>query len=190
MKPCAQNRKPIAWLALNALDAEQTRQLQAHLEICEGCRRYLAEISNVTERLAAAETTSDIQASESFHREVAGKLRATKPDSLGQILVTYVRGSVLNWRVVFPAITAVVVVGVIVAFWRQSPDASSSTRARIQAASVSGAHNDLAPTIANYRRVANQSLDKLDALLTRQSNRPLPPMPIYTASTLALVKGS
>ena len=53
MKPCAQNRKLIAWLASNALDARQTRQLQAHLETCEGCRRYLAEISNVTERLTA-----------------------------------------------------------------------------------------------------------------------------------------
>ncbi|HUI06912.1 MAG TPA: zf-HC2 domain-containing protein [Verrucomicrobiae bacterium] len=190
MKPCAQNRKLIAWLALNALDAEQTRQLQAHLETCEGCRRYQAEISNVTERLSAAETTSDIDASESFHREVAGKLEAAKPDSLGEILVTYVRGSVMNWRVAFPAIVALVVVSVVVAIWRQPPDVSSSTRVGIETVSGSGADNDLAPTIANYQRVANQSLDKLDALLTRQGNRALPPMPVYTASTLALAKGS
>jgi len=48
MKPCAQNRKLIVWLSLNVLDASQARQLRAHLETCEGCRRYLAEISNVT----------------------------------------------------------------------------------------------------------------------------------------------
>jgi anti-sigma factor RsiW len=189
MKPCAQNRKLIAWLALNALEARQTRQLRAHLETCEGCRHYLAEISNVTETLAAAETTPDILASESFHQKVAGKLRAAKPDSLGGILAAYFRGTLLNWRVAFPAIAALVVVGVIVATWRQPPDASSSRRAGIQTASVSGADDDLAPTIANYQRVANQSLDKLDALLTRQGNRTLPPMPIYTASTLALAKG-
>jgi hypothetical protein len=188
MKPCAQNRKLIVWLSLNALDARQTRHLRAHLETCAGCRRYLAEISNVTENLAAAEANPDVQASESFHQKVAGKLRAATPDSLGEILAAYFRGTLLNWRVALPAIAALVVVGVTVATWRQRPDVSSPPRAGTQTASVSCAHNDLAPTIANYQRAANQSLDKLDALLTRQGNRALPPMPIYTASTLALAK--
>jgi hypothetical protein len=62
--------------------------------------------------------------------------------------------------------------------------------ASTQTALVSDADDDLAPTIANYQRVANQSLDKLDALLTRQGNRPLPPMPIYTASTFGLAQES
>ena len=190
MKPCAQNRKLIAWLASNALDARQTRQLQSHLETCEGCRRYLAEISNVTERLAAVEATPDVQASEIFHRKVAGKLRAAKPDSLGEILAAYFRGTLLNWRVALPAIAVLVAVGVTVATWRQPPEVSSSPRAGTQTAPVSDADNDLAPTIANYQRVANQSLDKLDALLTRQGNRALPSMPIYTASTLALAQES
>src|ERR1039458_8624819 len=97
MKPCAQNRKHIAWLTLNALDARQKRQLRAHLETCEGCRRYLAEISNVTERLAQTETNPDIQASESFHQKLAGRLRAAKPDSLGEILAVYFRGTLLKF---------------------------------------------------------------------------------------------
>jgi len=186
MKPCAQNRKLIAWLSLNALEARQTRQLQAHLETCEGCRRYLAEISSVTERLVATESNPDVQASESFHRKLAGKLRAAKPDSIGEILAAYFRGTLLNWRVALPAIAALVVVGVTVAIWRQPPRVSSSPRAGTQTAAVAEADSVLAPTIANYQRVANQSLDKLDALLTRQGNRALPSMPIYTASTLAL----
>jgi len=190
MKPCAQNRRLIVWLSLNALDARQTRQLRAHLETCEGCRRYLGEISNVTERLATEEANPDIQASEIFHQKVAGKLRAAKPDSLWEILAAYFWGTLLNWRVALPAIAALVVVGVTVAIWRQPPEVSSSPRTGIQTASVSDANNDLAPTIANYQRVANQSLDKLDALLTRQGNRALPSMPIYTASTLALAKGA
>jgi len=86
MKLCVQNRKLIVWLSLKSLDAGQERQLRSHLETCEGCRRYLAEISNVTEMLAATEPASDIQASESFHRKVAGRLRAAKPDSLAEIL--------------------------------------------------------------------------------------------------------
>jgi len=190
MKPCAKNRKLIAWLAANALDARQTQQLRAHLETCEGCRRYLAEISNVTERLAATEPASDIQASESFYRKVTGRLRAAKPDSLAEILAANFRGTVLNWRLALPAIAVMVVVGVTVAIWRQPPVVLSSPRAAIQTASASDADIDLAPTIANYQRVANQSLDKLDALLTRQGNRALPSMPIYTASTLTPANGS
>jgi anti-sigma factor RsiW len=186
MKPCSQNRELIVWLALNALDARQARPLRAHLETCEGCRRYLAEITNVTERLAEGEANPDIQASEIFHQKVAGKLRAAKPDSPGEILAAYFQGTLLNWRVALPAIAALVVVGVTVATWRQPPVVSLSPKAATQTAPASGADNDLAPTIANYQKVANESLDKLDALLTRQGNRALPPMPIYTASTLAL----
>ena len=190
MKPCAQNRKLIVWLASNALDARQTRQLQAHLETCEGCRRYLAEISSVTEKLVATESNPDVQASEVFHQKLAGRLRAAKPDSVGEILTAYLRGILLSWRVGVPAIAALVVISITVAIWRQSPVVSPSARAGIQTVSVSDADNDLAPTIANYQRVANQSLDKLDALLTRQGNRPLPPMPIYTASTFGLAQES
>jgi hypothetical protein len=119
---------------------------------------------------------------------VAGKLRAAKPDSLGEILAVYVRGTLLNWRVALPAIAALVVAGVTIATWRQPPVVSSSPKAATQAALASGADNNLAPTLANYQKVANQSLDKLDALLTRQGNRALPSMPIYTASTLALAQ--
>ena len=190
MKPCAKNRKLIAWLASNALDARQTRQLQAHLETCEGCRRYLAEISSVTERLVATQSNPDVQASEVFHQKLAGRLRAAKPDSMGEILAAYFRGILLHWRVAVPAIAALVVIGVTVAIWRQPPVVPSPRIASTQTASVSDADDDLAPTIANYQRVANQSLDKLDALLTRQGNRPLPPMPIYTASTLGLAQES
>ncbi len=189
MKPCAQNRKLIVWLALNALEARQTQQLRAHLETCEGCRGYLAEISNVTEKLAEVQATPDVQMSESFHRKVAGKLRAAKPDSLGKILAAYFRGTVLDWRVALPAITALVVIGISVATWRQPPQASSSPPAGTQTAAVSEADSDLAPTIANYQRVANQSLAKLDALLTEQGNRALPSMPVYTASSFPRANG-
>jgi hypothetical protein len=117
-------------------------------------------------------------------------LRAAKPDSLGEILAAYFRGTLWNWRVALPAIAALVGIGVTVAIWRQPPEVSSPPTAGIQTASGSDADDDLAPTIANYQRVANQSLDKLDALLTRQGNRALPSMPIYTASTLGLAQES
>jgi anti-sigma factor RsiW len=188
MKSCAQNEKLIAGLALNALDARQALALREHLATCEVCRRYLADISNVTGRLAEAEAIPGIQASESFHQRLAGRLRATKPDSLTEVLAAYFAR--LNWHVVLPAITALVVIGVIIATWRQPPATSPAPQPAVQTASASDADDDLAPTLANYQRVANQSLAKLDALLTQQGNRALPPMPIYTASTLTLANGS
>jgi len=189
MKPCVQNRKLIVWLTLNTLDARQTRHLRAHLETCEGCRRYLAEISNVTERLAEQENL-DIRASESFHRKVAGRLQSAKPDSIGEILSAYFCRTLLNWRVALPAVAALVLVCVTVTILRQPPKIVLTPRPGIKTASVSSADSDPAPTIANYQRVANQSLAKLDALLTRQGNRPLPPMPIYTASSFGLANES
>ena len=173
MKPCAGNREPIVWLTLDALDARRTRELRAHLETCEGCRGYLAEISNVTEKLAVAEANPEVQASEIFHQKLAGRLRAAN-----------VQEARLKWRVALAALAAMVIIDITVALWRRPPAVSSPRRASIQTAS----DNDLAPTMANYQRVADESLDKLDALLTQQGNRPLPAMPIYTDSTLALAE--
>ncbi|MGA9777604.1 MAG: zf-HC2 domain-containing protein [Verrucomicrobiia bacterium] len=188
MKPCVKNQKLIAWLVLDALDARQAQPLREHLATCEGCRRYLAEISNVTESLAAVEINPEVQASEKFHRKLAGRLRSAKQDSLGEILAAYLAR--LNWRVALPAVAALVVIGVTVATWRQSSEVALSPQPGTPTALVSSTDTDLAPTIANYQRVANQSLAKLDALLTQQGNQALPSMPIYTTSTRTLANGS
>jgi len=85
MKPCNKNRKLIAWLALDELEDRRARELRAHLENCAGCRGYLKEISNVTEKLATAQAESDVQATESFHQRVVGALRATASDNGGRL---------------------------------------------------------------------------------------------------------
>ena len=185
MKPCSKNRKLIAWLALDALEVRRARQLRAHLETCEGCRRYLEEISNVTDRLTAAETAPDIQASESFHQRVASKLRVEKPNSFGEIVAAFFRGTMLNWRVALPAGAALVVTIVAFATLQKHPEASSRTQSQAHTVPAPNWNTDLPPTIANYQMVANRSLEQLDDLLTRQGNRNLPPAPIYTASSLA-----
>ena len=190
MKPCSQNRKLIVCLTLNTLAARQTRQLREHLVTCESCRHYLEEISNVTEKLAAVEFNSNVQASERFHSKVAGKLRSAKPDSLAEMLLSCFRGSLLNRRMALPVIAVFMLVGIILVSWPQSPQVAARRSATPPAVLASGTDNDLAPTIANYQRAADQSLEKLDALLTRQSKRALPPMPIYTVSTLTLAKES
>src|SRR5262245_44771766 len=47
MKPCDENRQPIAWLVMGALDDESACELRSHLQTCEGCRAYFEEISHV-----------------------------------------------------------------------------------------------------------------------------------------------
>ncbi len=189
MKPCAANRKLIVWQTLNVLDAQQTRQLRAHLETCEGCRRYLAEISRVTECLETVEMNPHIQASESFHRTVAQKLRAAKPDSFGAIWAAYIRSGKWIWRVAVPVGAALALI-VLLASLPQPPKAVAHLPATPSVIQASGSGDDQAPTIANYQRIADQSWEKFDALLTRQGQRALPALPSYTASTLSLANQS
>ena len=181
MKPCSKNRKHIAWLALDVLDVRQTQDLRMHLESCEGCRRYFEEMSILTLRLTAAETTPDVEASESFHQRVAGALRAEETASLWATVAERLRGK-LNWRAALPVIgaTAVVIVALAAIVWR--PRVHSDRQSSVRADSAPRLTGDPPPTIANYTMVANQSLEKLDDLLTRQGSRNLSPTPIYTAS--------
>jgi hypothetical protein len=187
MNPCVKNQKLIVWLALDALDVRQAQALREHLAACEGCRGYLVEISSVTGKLAAVETTSDIQASESFHQRVAGRLRATEPNSVWEIVVANLAR--LNWRMATPAIAALVVAVVALSTLWQHPAVSPHNRLATQAGRASNLNQDVSPTMANYQKVANQSLEKLDELLTEQGNRNLSPSPIYTASTLPHANG-
>jgi len=190
MKPCASNRKLIVWQTLNALDAPQARKLRAHLETCAGCRRYLAEISNLTEGLVTVEVNPDIQASDSFHRNVAHKLRAATPDSWREILAASIQSQLWNWRVAVPVVAALAFVGVLLATWPPPPPVAAHPSAAPSVMLAADSDNDMVPTMANYQRMADQSLEKLDALLTRQGKQASPAMPSYTASTRSLANES
>jgi anti-sigma factor RsiW len=185
MTPCSRNRKLLAWLALGELDARRAAALRAHIQTCDGCRRYLEELSTVTERLAAAEMTPDLQASESFHRRWVGRLRAEQPGSLWRILAAPPAAARLNWRVVLPVLGAAALVIAMLSIVVRQPGVSLPAPTSVQAVLPPVPRSDLPPTIANYQKVANRSLDALDDLLTRQGNRNPPPAPIYTASILA-----
>jgi hypothetical protein len=180
MKPCSRNRKQIAWLALDALDAGKTAALREHLGHCEGCRRYWEEISNVTERVSAAAPDSALEPSVSFHRRVVNKLPAVGPGSVLENLAAWLRGPMLNGRVALPAIAVLVIALVALIAPRHPPAFSPPAPPMVQMGSVTGSGSDLAPTVANYQVIANQSLKKLDELLTRQGNKPLPPAPVYS----------
>jgi len=182
MKPCSKNRKHIAWLALDALETRLARDLRAHLESCEGCRRYYHEISKVTETLTTTEIRPDVQASEFFHRRVAAKLRAEEAASAWGDLVAYLRGTTLDWRVALPVVAAIAVLLATLSRYERRPDVSPHKKSSVQSASAVDWRTDLPPTIANYQMIANQSLEQLDELLSRQANRNPLPAPIYAAS--------
>jgi len=97
MKPCANKRKQIAGLAVNALDARSTRELHAHFESCAGCRRYWAELTQITEQLAAAAPDADLRATETFHQRVLAGLEAEAPVSLWARMIGQISSS-FNFR--------------------------------------------------------------------------------------------
>jgi len=185
MKPCSQNRKLIAWLAVDALDDRQTRSLRAHLETCEGCRRYLVEISNVAKKLSAAATPPDIQAAESFHQRVLGALRAEETGSAWGTLLARLRATLLTWRMVLPTVGATALAIVALSIFARRPVVPVPAPTVAQAVLTPNAKSNLDPTISNYHTVANRSLEQLDELLLRQGNMNPSPSPLYTASSLS-----
>ncbi len=185
MKPCSKNRQLIAGLALDALDDRQQRDLRAHLETCEACRSYLNDLSAVTTRFAATEVRTDIQTSESFHQNVLGALRGEQRRSRWGTFLAQFSESLMNWRVALPVLGATAAVLAMLALLARRPDAPAPVSTGSQARLAPRMKIDLEPTLSNYQIVANQSLEKLDELLTIQGNRNPSPTRIYTASALS-----
>jgi hypothetical protein len=201
MKACSHNRQPIACLALGVLDAPEERLLRVHLETCAECRRYLEEISKVAGKLAAAEIRTDIQTSESFHQKWVQKLREKAPAPLGDDPFSRFRGSWLNWlnqgvfmirarrRVALPLIGVTVAIIAVwsVLVWRSGISSPAPTPAPVLL--TKKLHRDPEPTLANYQIIANQSLEDLDALLTRQATSNASAAPVYSALGSARAAG-
>jgi anti-sigma factor RsiW len=175
-------------LALGELDARRAGELRAHVETCEGCRRYLAEVSAITERLSAAEVTPDIQASETFHQRAVMKLRTEQAASVWQTLVAAFVAARWHWRVSLPVVGAAAIVIAMLPILTPRPSAPPPAPMVVRAVLPPDIKSDLPPTIANYQRIATRSLDDFDELLTRQSERNPPPTPNYTASLFALAQ--
>jgi hypothetical protein len=185
MKPCSRNRKLLAWLALGNLDAEWAAPLREHVAACEGCRSYLEELAKVTASISGAEIKADIVATESFHRQIIASVKASQPRVVGPTIAELLRGALLKWRIAVPAlggIVALLVIGLLLTT-RPRPENPIPESSSAPSDSQQILDSDFRPTIANYQMVANQSLERLDQVLTEQGSRKLPPAPVYTAST-------
>lgn len=182
MKPCGKYRKWIAWQVVDALDGPQAHHLKTHLESCPGCRTYLQELAQVTRGLNSVEVRHDASTSEQFHRRVNRALMAQPSRPAGWSLTGFFRSPGLFWRAALPAFTAL---GLILLLahptTRPLPPVLPANPSTAQPA-VTQNSRPLAPTLANYQRVANRSLEDLDTLLNAQGNR-IPAAPqLYTAS--------
>ena len=182
MKFCHRNRKSIALLAVGELDVRQSQELHAHLETCEGCRRYLKEISNVTGTLAAVKMESNIQATEIFHQKVVARMIALRPTSFvgaGLMKLWTIR---LNWRVLLPLSGAAAAIALLF-FDTRHPEVRQPAPSNVQVVTpVAVAETDLLPSIINYQMAASRSTDSLNEMLDREADRTPSPMPVYTAS--------
>ncbi len=187
MTPCPGREKSIAWLALDALDAEPARELRAHLETCPGCRHYFAEMSQLTGQIAAAAPPEEISASDSFHRQVMVRIKAAPPASPWVATLESLRIVIFNWRTAVPATVMVIILLVIGVGMRSHSTVNIQQPApAVASPAMAAGVADPAPTIANYHRAASQSLEKLDALLSREDTRADEPTQICTASTMSL----
>lgn len=182
MKPCSKNRKLIAWLVLSSLETERVIPLRKHIETCEGCQSYLAEVTSLTATIKATEQKADIQATAIFHQKITAGVKAGEQASLREVL----RGTLLNWRIAMPVASGLAVVFAVWLLFPQQPEVPSPTSSSATVTAATKFDSDLQPTISNYQTVANHSLDQLDQLLNEQGCRNLQPAPIYTASSLAI----
>ena len=160
MKVCAEHRKELALLAVGALGEPEAEALRAHVAECAGCRGYLGEIDQIAAKVSAAEAP-EMEAAPFLHRRVRHRLLEERPRR------------VFPWRLLIPAMGAVAFVVFFLPRQEKVAPAPAAASAPVPAI--------VEPTVSNYQIAADQSLEKLDDLLTRQGNTPLPSSPVYRA---------
>lgn len=198
MSSCRKNRKPIAWLVMEALPQAEAAKLREHLRGCESCRRSYEELLRVTGDLKSMQILAEAPAPErgSDPVQVRHRMEALAPsrterswDAAGSaprraLLVP----ALLRWRVALPVGCALglALLSLSVLERRSSPAPPASSGANaVHAHQAPPAPTDLPPTIGNYHLIANQSLDDLDQLMTRQAKQTRAAPRAYTAAGLA-----
>ena len=187
MKPCSRNRQLLVWMSLDALDAPAVRHLQAHLESCPGCRQYWQEVTAVSgDLLRAAAASPAVATGEFFHRRLEQRIAAASRPAFGRTLESLIRRIRWPWRPSAAVAVAVVMIVIGVAwFGKRRPEVGPLP---IEVATATPPDRSLAveprpPTLANYRAVANTSLEAFDDLVDRLAARQsrVPGEPVYSA---------
>jgi anti-sigma factor RsiW len=186
MKPCTKNKKLIAWLALNELDAAPAQELRAHLKTCPACGQYWREISAVCQaHSVAGGRLREVPASESFHHNLVRRIKqagASPRSSLaGDLLMRWLVG----WRVVLPAgVCILVLLGIYHGSGRRPDPPRHIPAAPVSGSGASGS-GYLEPSLSWYGGAADVSPEALDEILAKQALRGsgLPPAVATFADT-------
>lgn len=182
MKPCANKQKSLTWLALNEPGREEASELRSHLETCPGCRQFYDEISGVTKQLSSVELNTDIRTSDTFHRKVAAALRQKRP--VNPLLALFSL-NLPEWGQTAVLVGLIAIIFTVTMIFSRSSHRTAPSPRVAQVSPSPNLNGDLPPTADHYQMVAARSFEKLDALLTSEGSRNLPPAPIYTASAFA-----
>src|SRR5712692_3172706 len=172
MKPCHRNKKTIAWLAADALDAGTAKKLREHLNECPGCSEYFRELSMICRsHSAAGQIEAEGQAGPSFH---ALLLRRVK-DYEAQPVCASMTELMGRWFTVQRVAISTAALVFALLFALPDPRTGHDLPRRGSSAPrltfLSAVKTDLQPTFSNYRMAANKSLEALDDLLARQGSR-------------------
>jgi hypothetical protein len=178
MKPCTKNKKLIAWLALDELDAAPAQELRAHLKTCSACGQYWREISAVCQaHSAAGARLREVPASEPFHHNLVRRIKQdgapARSSPARELLMRWLAG----WRVVLPAgLCVLVLLGIYHGSGRR-PDAPRGLPATPVSGSGASGGGYLEPSLTWYGGAADISPEALDELLAKQALRgsSLPP---------------
>lgn len=185
MKPCPEHRRRIAWLAADALNENDAKQMRDHLNSCAGCRDYFGQVARICQQHdAAAEHAPEILLSPSFHQRLEKRIRRKTAASGWASTSSSVRNWLVGWRIAIPAGVCALL---FLASWqggkRRGALAPVPTSPPAIAAVAGSANIEPEATYSSYRMAANTSLDALDALLNRQAARESAPSEVLTVST-------
>jgi len=175
MKPCAENRKALTWLTLNALEPKRADALRLHLATCPGCRQYADAMATlVREHERVAEVFPMVHRNTTLSAAVERRLQADADRPAILRWLTDLRDDVLALRPGVAFIGAAVMVVCAVIAWASLRSSSSSTQGLSASAPASqrlATESPSAPTLACYRVRSSRSPDVLDELLSRQAVR-------------------
>ena len=184
MNPCSKNRKRIALLLLNQLDAAAKHQIQEHLATCRGCESYFRELSALSERLRSTQIDDYAPATDAFHRRVVGALKAESVESNKARIPAWLNSIPLRWFLGAPA-AVVIVLFAAIPFFHRPVSVPPTGPLHAPPGRESGLKDGVDPTVSNYQMVASDSAERLDELLAAQAARRLPSNPVYRASALS-----
>jgi anti-sigma factor RsiW len=190
---CRQNEKRIAWLAAGLLDANENRDLQAHLEVCPRCRERWQELSAVARKhRVAGETLAQVAAPRQFHERLVRRLQGAEAAPVVPAPILVARAWLAPWQTA-AALLLLALIALALMVW---PWANSGRPAPARAVALSRAPQpqpsqaDLEPTLAHYQWALDTSLDTFDALLAEQTLRAAsPPVDLAVGASLEVGPG-